>query len=347
MVSLTWVAAVALACGYLAHWISPVVAWPLAFAGMAAPFLWLINVALALFWIARWRCWALLPVFLVVLGAGWVSLFFNPVLSRHPKERDQAPRVMTYNVAGFLFGVPHGTTTAAGVAGFIREQNPDILCLQEFECRDTRHCQVIDSLIGLPHAVHSYSLPNSVGGGLGVAIYSRWRIIDHGAIPFENTANSAMWADIVTTHDTLRVLSCHLQTTSVDRGDLTYIAGAEFESGSTEHARTIVGKLRRNFARRAVQADSVALVVEHSPHPVIVCGDFNDTPLSYAYSTMRGSLQDAFVERGRGTTHTYKGLFNLLRIDYVLPARGLQVVSYDSPECPFSDHNPVIAGVRL
>lgn len=341
---LTFAAVAALVCAYLARWLSPAGGWwPLAFAGIAAPGLWLLNVILALYWAARWRRWALLPAFAALLGAGWVSLFFKPTLSRHPGERDHAQVVMSYNVAGFRYK-PHAVDS---IAAMVRREDPDILCIQEFECYDVARRRVIDSLIGLPHVHHSIKWPNSTGGGLGVAVYSRWRIIDHGDISFEDTANSAMWVDVVAPHDTVRVFCCHLQSTSVDRNDLAYIASAELDAATSQHARTIAGKLRRNFARRAVQADSVAVQIAASPHPIVLCGDFNDTAMSYAYTTVRGRLADAFARRGRGVPSTYKGLFGLFRIDYVLAERSFDILSYDSPDGEYSDHNPVVVGMRL
>ena len=104
----------------------------------------------------------------------------------------------------------------------------------------------------------------------------------------------------------------------------------------------------KNYAQRAVQAEQVAEAVEQSPHPVVVCGDFNDTPVSYVYRTIRraGNLVDSFVEKGRGVEHTFKGLYNLFRIDYILADKeAFEVKSYDSYDEPMSDHKPVV--VRL
>ena len=76
-----------------------------------------------------------------------------------------------------------------------------------------------------------------------------------------------------------------------------------------------------------------------------MCGDFNDTPLSYTYRLMSRGLQDAFREKGRGFSHTYRGFYNTVRIDYVLVSDDFEVLSYEVPSVEFSDHHPVF--VRL
>ena len=81
--------------------------------------------------------------------------------------------------------------------------------------------------------------------------------------------------------------------------------------------------------------------------PTIVCGDFNDTPGSYVYRKVRGNYRDAFEEKGNGFGYTYKGLYRILRIDYILHSEELETLDYESPDVPWSDHNPVKATLRF
>ncbi len=333
----TVAAAAALLCAYISPYVNPNGAWVFAFAGMAAPVLYIANLSLALYWVIRWRRFALVPAVALLIGIGWVSLFFKPSLGRH--RSDDMPRramtVMTYNVEGFN-GAPIDSTLA-----FIASCKPDILCLQEFQTLNVRGKALIDSLLGMPYSAHYYSVPNRSGGGFGLAIYSRHRILGSEQLPFERTSNSAMWADVAAGGDTLRVFNCHLQSTSISREDVEYVEDFANEE-SAVRTRNIAAKLRRTFGMRAVQVDSLSPLIRLSPHPPIVCGDFNDTPMSYAYHKVRGRMADSFVESGSGIPSTYQGLFDLLRIDYVLHARRLRAVGYDSPEVGYSDHKPVV-----
>ncbi|HJA88402.1 MAG TPA: endonuclease/exonuclease/phosphatase family protein, partial [Candidatus Parabacteroides intestinavium] len=73
-----------------------------------------------------------------------------------------------------------------------------------------------------------------------------------------------------------------------------------------------------------------------------VCGDFNDTPASYVYHRLKGSLTDGFQECGRGYRYTFRQLYRLWRIDYILHAKDFTGTASVSPDWPYSDHNPVI-----
>lgn len=350
---ITLLSAGALVCAYVSRYVNPNDVWFFAFMGMAAPILYLLNLLLALYWIVRWKPFAFLPIAVLVAGAGWVSLFFKPTLSKHqPDERSKTTVVMSYNVAGFLSDPQLGPTvsTLDSTAAFIRQTDPDILCIQEFQSNSTAHKPRIDSLIGLPYNRINVKVPNSNGGGWGLAIYSRYRIVESGSIDFEHTTNSALWADIALKNDTLRVFNCHLQTTSVKQADLEYIMRQEYLGDDADNGgrvKSIAARLRNNFRIRANQADSLAAIIGSSPYKVVVCGDFNDTPMSYAYRTIRGDLADSFAERGSGIPNTYKGLFNLFRIDYILHSPTIETASYDTPENQYSDHKPVVAGLDI
>lgn len=343
-VLLTFAAAMALVFGYMGRLVSPETSWVFAFAGMGVPILFVLNLVLALFWVALWRWWAVVPAVVMAAGIGWVPLFFKPVLGRHQAEPDKSPVVMTWNVAGFDNNGRRSSLDS--IAALINRHKPDILCIQEFRCAGAAQKCLIDSLIGLPYQAHSYTHTTQAGGGYGVVVYSRWRIVEHGSVVFDGSYNSAMWADVATGNDTLRIFNCHLQSTSVNRADVEYVEDfINEESGA--RTRNIASKLRRSFVIRASQVDTLAPMVHNSPHPVIVCGDFNDTPMSYAYTKIRGNLADAFVEKGTGAPNTYEGLFNLFRIDYVLPSQSLPVVSYTAPATSCSDHKPVVVGVKI
>ena len=91
----------------------------------------------------------------------------------------------------------------------------------------------------------------------------------------------------------------------------------------------MIERLTENNRIRAEQADTLAALVAASPYPVIVCGDFNDTPVSYTYRTVARKLNDSFRKVGRGYSHTYRGFFDMLRIDYVLFSDEFEALSYE------------------
>lgn len=112
------------------------------------------------------------------------------------------------------------------------------------------------------------------------------------------------------------------------------------DTASHEKLHSILSRLRYNSISRSHQVDSLSQLIAATPHARIVCGDFNDTPLSYTYRLMSRGLQDAFREKGRGFSHTYRGFYNTFRIDYVLVSDDFEVLSYEVPSVEFSDHHP-------
>lgn len=337
-----------LLCAYLAKYIGPEKTWFFAFVGLGAPILYIVNILMLLFWIVKWRAYVLIPLAAIVLGIGNVALFFRPAGNGKPGVPESSEiTFMTFNVMGFMKEREEGRLVSglAETAAFIAAIDPDILCIQEYEATPKNPKVRIDSLLGMRYSRVHYKLENSSGGGWGLAVYSKFPIVNGGAIDYPNSRNSTIWVDVRVAGDTLRIFNNHLQTTSVSRADRDYIDSPEFLAGGPgreEKVRSIAGKLRRGFAVRAGQADSLAAAIALSPYRVIVCGDFNDTPLSYTYNTIRGDLLDAFVEKGAGMPSTFKGLFNMFRIDYVLYSEELRALSYDAPGTDNSDHKPVV-----
>ena len=338
---------------YLAYWVNPNDFWLLALIGLAAPILYVVNIVMILYWTLRWKVYLFIPLVAVLFGIGHVSSFFKPELSKHYQhdDKDVFLTLMTYNVEGFLDwsdSIPRSNMPQ--VIDFVAKANVDVVCFQEFQTTPVILLHDIDSLL----AEFPYKRVNYVIGqnerGWGTAIYSRYPIVASGTIPFEHSTNSSMWADIVVKKDTVRIFNNHLQTTQINDEDRRFLDYQNFSADTLkkEKIRNIATKLKINYKLRAAQADSVALRIRETPYPVIVCGDFNDTPMSYTYRTMKGDLVDCFKEKGRGTLYTYRGLFSLLRIDYVFHSPKFATLSYQTPdEAVWSDHTPVITALKI
>jgi endonuclease/exonuclease/phosphatase family metal-dependent hydrolase len=101
-------------------------------------------------------------------------------------------------------------------------------------------------------------------------------------------------------------------------------------------------RLKDAFIRRAKQANILSKKITATPYPTIVCGDFNDTPVSYTYHKIKGNLNDAFMEAGSGIGNTYVGNFPSYRIDYFLYSNDFKVKNYKVPHIKLSDHYPIV-----
>jgi endonuclease/exonuclease/phosphatase family metal-dependent hydrolase len=88
-------------------------------------------------------------------------------------------------------------------------------------------------------------------------------------------------------------------------------------------------------------------MIEQSPYPVIICGDFNDTPSSYTYHQLSEGLIDAFKESGNGIGHTYGGALPSFRIDYILHDERFKSTRFNTIRSKFSDHYPITTSLKL
>lgn len=98
---------------------------------------------------------------------------------------------------------------------------------------------------------------------------------------------------------------------------------------------------------RAEQADLIAKHIKNCNYPVILCGDFNDVPMSYTYHTIANSLTDAFRKSGNGVGATYTGTYMPFRIDFILYSKGLKAVDYKTGNISLSDHYPVSSTLQV
>lgn len=259
-------------------------------------------------------------------------------------------KVMTYNVKSFdLYNWSHNLDTREKMMQLIEQQNADILCLQEFY-NDTaafKNIAVIKKRMGYPYVHYGqtvYMTDHKLPRSWGVITFSKFPIIEKGTVDFHNTeTNACIWSDILLKDSVIRVYNMHLQSVHLGYDDYKYIDQvADNQDADMNATKRIVRKLRKAYLKRSHQADEIAESIGNSPHRVLVCGDFNDTPVSYTYEKIADDLQDAFVQKGNGIGQTFVSKAPLLRIDYVLASPGIKFHTYRCIRKELSDHFPVI-----
>ena len=279
----------------------------------------------------------------------------------NPSTKYQAPsttetlRLLSANVRIFNVYAHLRRTDPAAPARFmawLAASPADVLCLQEFyqepagSAADGNLFRVADKLgtdVGRQVFV-SKSLTNSIGAEFGLAIFSRLPIVGRGEIAFGRLSqNHAMWVDVAGPgpHDTVRVFNAHLQSMSLDEKDI--VTAGTSRAGLERKGRGLLGRFVRGAATRAWQADTLLAHIARSPYPVLVAGDLNDLPYSYAYNALAGPLQNAWATVGCGPGNTYHGrLPPLLRIDQQFAGPRWRVLACRiHDEIPYADHYPV------
>lgn len=264
-------------------------------------------------------------------------------------------KVLTWNVRVFNKNIPDSTGRGSTffrrdeMINLIVESDADLVCFQEFyaegERRESDHLKRIQREAGLEHT-HFHEFLRSGQHRWGLVIASRYPILETGVVPFSKSGkhNGCTWADIDMPSGRARVYNAHLQSVFLNDEDLSVldpIARIGREE-TQERASSMVGKLKTAYGLRAVQGQEMSEAIEACEWPVIVTGDFNDTPQSFTYRNIRKGLNDAFGKAGRGFGRSHSHL-PFLRIDYVLPSPDFDVNRYELIRNDASDHYPVLA----
>jgi endonuclease/exonuclease/phosphatase family metal-dependent hydrolase len=329
-----------LVLSYLAPFVPPDMFWPLSFFGLAYPYLMIINLVFLVIWLLQRSKRFLLP--LIVLLIGYTD--FVNTLQLIPKSAltGRGVKVLSFNVHGFRSELRPKKTNAPKVLDYFKATGAEIICLQEAAFPREGILsppKIVDALPGINH----YQLA-STGSNTGSITYSKYPILNLGEIRFPGSSNLVLFSDIkLSDRQTIRVYNCHFQSYSIDPDDYSIVdsLGSGSKNKQIKEAKKMSYKLIVGFKLRAVQAREVAEHIRKSPYPVIVCGDFNDTPVSYAYRTVRGELKDAFVESGWGISNTYNGVLPSFRIDYILYDQKFVSGNYKRDKVYLSDHFPV------
>lgn len=351
LVALTVAMALGLVLAYLSTGVSPNRNWWLAFFGLMAPFLFLGNFILLLCWIVRWRWWFAVPCLVLLCGIGHLRALMQFRLKKEYSEQvtevGRPISVMTYNIHGFRYRQQGYNRNVDSIAAYVRRVRPDVICFQEFQTASRADQRRIDSLLrAWPH--REFNDASAGRAGVGTAVFSKFPIVAIRKLRFDNPGNSSsMYVDLLLDGgDTVRVFNNHLQSTQIDANIQQRVEQLDVGGDTRQFVRRVGSNLRSNYKRRAVQVDTISELIARSPHPVVVVGDFNDTPVSYTYRHMRGGLLDPFIEVGGGWAYTYNRLFSMLRIDYVFCSEDFTPVIYRSDNLPWSDHNPVYVRLR-
>jgi endonuclease/exonuclease/phosphatase family metal-dependent hydrolase len=350
-----------LSVGFIPH-VDPKKWWILGFLALGYPWLLLATVLFLLFWLLRKRYrWMLISALGLVLSWGCTRCFIAFNINNHSGEPKPPGmlKIMSWNVHLFnFFDNKKNPIIKQDMISLIHLEDPDIACFQEFCFSDSvaypYSIQSFRRALGFPYYAVAYEWYsdmryNNITYHYGVIIFSKYPILQQtNIIGKDRKYNDVFeYADIVTPLDTFRVFNVHLQSLRFNKNDYAFLDSPPLSQGDVvkQASRNIVSKIRWGMSRRADQADIVRQVADHSPNPVIVCGDFNDVPNSYAYSTISAGLKDAFREKGSGWSRTFSQISPTLRIDYIMFDPSYNGYQYDCTPRVLSDHFPITATI--
>lgn len=255
-------------------------------------------------------------------------------------------RVMSYNVHGLVTpGAKNMTAARLELSHFLEKQNADVICFQEYLLQLAKNSdkQILDDvpfLKSYPYAIRME--------GNDLAIFSRFPILNSGILLKREDSNGCTYADISVRGQNIRFYSLQLRSNVVSdiadnlakRKDIT-------NDDSWFNVGRMLVRFRRYGTIRAKDSEVVKKHINESPYPVILCGDFNDIPVSYSYKTLSDGLTDTFQETGSGVGTTYAGHIPALRIDYILTDPRYKPLNCFIFRVHHSDHYPVVSDLII
>lgn len=329
-----------LVCAY-SPYVNPVAYPVLSCAGLAFPAFLIATFLFLLFWLVVYRKYALLSLsgLLVTFGAIRTYMPVNLFAAAVP---EQAVKVLSYNTMAFDANRANKKEDPNPVLEYLKHSDADIICLQEYVVGGRLQKKEVDAALKAYPYKHYYKI--SASNGLGC--YSRFPILSVRPVKYAHSNNGSVAYRMKVNEDTLLVINNHLESNKLTEKDKEIYRGMMTEPDKhnvSTGSRLLIKKLAEASAIRSHQADSIAqLVAESKDDGVVVCGDFNDSPISYTHRVIGEKLSDAFVQSGNGLGISYNRNYFYFRIDHILLSKNLK-----SYHCTVdktirnSDHYPI------
>ncbi len=315
--------------------------------GLTFPVFLAINAGFLVLWfvLRRFR-FALLPLGTLLLCCVQIRTYL-PVNFSASRPPEGSIKLLSYNVMGF--GDSVRVEGENPILTYLKHSGADILCLQEYAAGDSpRHPSQKE--VERQLAAYPYRCIHAVGTAKGLtnrlACYSKFPILSSRTLQPAGKHNGSVVCELKIGNDTLTLINNHLESNKLTRADKEAYEDMLDSPGSRNvkgRLRLLLRKLAEASAIRSRQARAVVQEVAASPHPyVVVCGDFNDTPVSYTHRVIARPLHDAFVRSGCGPGISYNRNKFYFRIDNILTSANLEAYRCTvDRSIKASDHYPI------
>lgn len=306
----------------------------------------LIFIALLLLWSRK--VWvAVLSLLIAVPGIRKSYSFGSQI------NEDGYIRVMSYNVHNFKLvdGITSDEGMAYQVINKVREQNPDVFCCQEFSAYEegvSRTKSIDDFAQSAGFQYVYYNKKNGFAGNVVFSKYPLTKVSSDIGLGKEITSGVLVSVD-AGEKGRFYVANLHLHSYNITDGEIDVITNStELRNQFDTIGMSVVRKLKYAFEKRS---EEIAEVLESLPcldGAIVVCGDFNDTPMSYTYRQMqKAGFVDSFTKVGRGIKPTYAGKLPLMRIDYIWGNENVKPLNFKRLRFKASDHYPIMLDFKI
>lgn len=316
--------AIFLLLSYIVPYISPKTFPQIAIIGLLVPFLIIFNFLFFIYWLIKLKKQLLTSGLVLIIGWFVSQSFYNFSDKQTPTNDDL--KVMSYNVRMFNhYKWNKDNKLAQKTFNFITEKQPDILSIQEFY-------ESPNISFKYPY---KYIKTKSKKNKFGLAIYSKYKIINAGSFDFENSANNIIYTDLKIKDDTVRVYNIHLESLKINPNK---------EYFGEENNKKLLGRLKSTFLKQTIQTEQFLEHEKKWKNKKIICGDFNNTAFSWVYKQIKHNKKDAFIVAGKGFGKSFDYPFPL-RIDFIFTDNSINVNSFKTFDATYSDHFPILARI--
>ena len=324
-----------------AGWVSPLQHPWLSLLSLAFPVPLIINLGFLFFWLITKRKYLWIPL----LG---MLLCFTAIRNYCPfnlpsEVPDESIKVLSYNVCRFMSD-PENQTSDAKTAEYIKNSGADIVCLQESRPKEGQE----ESIMGILEKAYPYHVNTYMKAREQLDLFTRF--------PVKWTKNlSENWKGNVCVaycldigDDSLLLVNCHLQSIGFDNSEKQGMKEMMAHPKENTGNRTLLRKISRAAVKRARQVTEVAAFLrQHEGMSMLLCGDFNDSPVSYPHHVIDDILTDCYRSSGNGLGFTYRRYGMYVRIDHIFCSDDWR--SYQckvDTKTTTSDHYPITCWIK-
>lgn len=331
-------------------YVPPFVSSTIALLGLVFPIALGVQSLILAYWLLK-RRWFMVLGLVIVFIMSWGSIRTYIPIRRSPQEaleryEGEKLKVLSYNVCGFGFS-HHNPQKPNRVLLYLKSSNADIICLQEASLSNSKDWGVtieqIREYLGeqYPYIRFVASQPH----GSMLMMLSKYPIKSAKRIEMDSDTNGAVHYIVNIRGQETHVLNLHLESFRLraSQGKEYMKLVARGEALKLEEA--LGTQLSPILRKHNLQANQIhAYIQSLNSERIIVCGDFNDTPISYARRKIAEGLSDAFVESGNGFGFSYASRTFIVRIDHILLGKAFEAL-YTKVDTGIrgSDHYPIFS----
>lgn len=323
------IGAILLLLSYILPYLPPKGFFVLSVLSLGVSVLIIINVLFFMYWLFKLKKQLILSLTVLTIGYITYGSLYKFSSSKNIDTGNNI-KVMNYNVRLFnLYDWIPEEDIDIKITDFIKKESPDILSIQDYHPNPD-----------MDFSFFKYKYEKLSGKKLksGQVIFSQFPIINSGSLEFPNTANNAIFADVVKDKDTIRIYNIHLQSLKID---------TDVEKLKKENTSYLFNRVGSTFKMQQSQTELFLAHKKQCKYKMIITGDFNNTAYSYVYKSIKGDLNDTFIEAGNGFGRTYDFKFFPVRIDFMLADEAFAVNGFKTYTERYSDHYPIMTTLSL